>query len=73
MGNTKFTQEEIQKIIDLYNSGLFQREIAEIYNTSTSSVARCLRKNGITSKVTLSSMILMKLYYHIKMAILLSK
>jgi intein-encoded DNA endonuclease-like protein len=55
MGNTKFTQEEIQKIIDLYNSGLFQREIAEIYNTSTSSVARCLRKNGITSKVTLSS------------------
>lgn len=54
MGEAKFTQEEIQKIIDLYNSGLLQREIAEICNTSKSSVARCLQKYGITSKVVLS-------------------
>lgn len=54
MGEEKFTQEEVQKIIDLYNSGLLQREIADVCNTSKSSVARCLRKHGITSKVVLS-------------------
>lgn len=54
MGNAKFTKNEVEEIIDLYNSGLLQREIAEKYNTSKSSIGRCLRENGITSKVNLS-------------------
>ena len=31
MGNKKFNQIEINKIIDLYNSGLLQREIADMF------------------------------------------
>lgn len=41
-------------IISLYNNGMLQREIAEIYNTSKTSIARLLRSQGITSKVTVS-------------------
>ena len=55
MGNKKFNQIEINKIIDLYNSGLLQREIADMFNTSKSSIGRCLRENGITSRVVISN------------------
>lgn len=41
-------------IISLYKSGMLQREIANIYNTSSTSIARVLRSEGITSKVTIS-------------------
>lgn len=55
MGNKKFNQIEVNKIIDLYNSGLLQREIADMFNTSKSSIGRCLRENGITSRVVISN------------------
>ena len=55
MGNKKFNQIEVNKIIDLYNSGLLQREIADMFNTSKSSIGRCLRENGITSRVIISN------------------
>ena len=42
------------KIISLYNDGMLQREIADMYNTSTTSIARVLRNEGITSKVVIS-------------------
>ena len=41
-------------ITSLYNNGMLQREIAEIYNTSTTSIARVLRSSGITNKVVVS-------------------
>ena len=55
MVNTKFNQIDINKIIDLYNSGFLQREIADMFNTSRASIGRCLRENGITSKIVISN------------------
>lgn len=43
------------RIISLYNNGMLQREIAEIYNTSATSIARLLRSQGITSKIVVSN------------------
>lgn len=42
------------KIVSLYNDGMLQREIAEIYKTSKSSIARVLRSEGIINKVHIS-------------------
>ena len=42
------------RIISLYQNGMLQREIADMYNTSTTSIARVLRNNGITNKVVVS-------------------
>ena len=55
MRNSKFSAQEVNEIINLYNSGLLQKDIASIFNTSKSSIGRCLRNNGITSKVVLSN------------------
>jgi intein-encoded DNA endonuclease-like protein len=54
MNVSKFSEKEIDKIINLYNSGLLQKEIASIFGVSKSSIGRCLRNNGITSKIVLS-------------------
>lgn len=43
-------------IVSLYKSGLLQKEIAKIYNTSETSIARVLRSQGITSKVAVSTL-----------------
>lgn len=42
------------KIVSLYNGGMLQREIADLYNTSSTSIARVLRSYGITNKVIVS-------------------
>lgn len=41
-------------IVSLYRGGMLQREIANLYNTSATSIARVLRGEGITSKVVIS-------------------
>lgn len=41
-------------IICLYKNGMLQREIANLYNTSSTSIARVLKSSGITSKVVVS-------------------
>ena len=51
---SKFSEKEVNKIISLYNSGLLQKEIANIFGVSKSSIGRCLRNNGITLKTILS-------------------
>lgn len=43
-------QEQIEEIINLSNSGLKQKEIAKRYNTSTSSIGRIFRQNGIRKR-----------------------
>ena len=42
------------KIVSLYNNGKLQREIAAMYNTSSTSIARVLKSVGITSKVVIT-------------------
>lgn len=43
-----------ENIITLYKSGLLQREIADIYGVSKTSISKFLRNAGITSKVVIS-------------------
>ena len=50
----KQLMKDKDKIISLYQNGMLQREIAELYNTSTTSIARVLRSEGITNKVVLT-------------------
>lgn len=48
-----FLEQNKDDIINLYNNGMFQREIADIYNTSSSSIGRLLRKYGFSrGKIT---------------------
>lgn len=48
-----FLEQNKDDIIKLYNDGMFQREIADIYNTSSTSIGRLLRKYGFSrGKVT---------------------
>lgn len=45
-----FTEEDINNIIKLHNDGLLNREIAEQYNTSKSSIARILQNTDLPSR-----------------------
>lgn len=45
-----FTDEDKQKIIDLHNDGLLNKEIAEKFDTSVSSIARVLQASGLPSR-----------------------
>lgn len=51
---TEVLRQNKENIIDLYDNGLTQQDIANLYNTSKSSVARFLRSVGITSKVVIT-------------------
>ena len=42
-------------IVKLYSNGLTQKQIAEIYDTSKSSIARLLQSIGITSKIVVTN------------------
>ena len=44
------TETDIQNIITLHNQGKLNREIADQYNISASSISRILRENNIESK-----------------------
>lgn len=44
---TKFTTEEVQNIIDLYNKGYTQKKIASLYDTYNTSIRRILKRNNI--------------------------
>lgn len=46
-----FTQQEIQSVIDLYNSGKQQREIAEVLYCKQTTVSSILQRNGIKTRV----------------------
>ena len=46
----EFTQEEKDEMLKLHNEGLLNREIAKIFNTSNTMVARLLRDMNITSR-----------------------
>lgn len=43
-------------IVFLYNNGMLQREIASLYNTSKSSIARVLRSAGIINKTIVTEL-----------------
>ena len=47
----KFTQNEIQSIINLYNSGKQQWEIAKQLNCAQTSVSSILKRQGIETRV----------------------
>ena len=47
----KFTQQEINSVIDLYNIGKHQREIAKELNCSQVSISNILRRAQITTRV----------------------
>lgn len=47
---TVFTEEQINEIISLHNRGLLNREIAEIFNTSKSTIARRLQNARVKSR-----------------------
>lgn len=44
MGNGKISEDKYGEIVELYNSGLLQREIAEKYNVSRAAIERVLHK-----------------------------
>jgi intein-encoded DNA endonuclease-like protein len=43
----KFSKEKEQKIVDMYNTGLNQSEIAKYFNTFNTSIRRVLKRNNI--------------------------
>ena len=45
-----FTDNDIKQIVILHNNGMLNREIAEIFNVSVSSISRLLQKKGLSSK-----------------------
>lgn len=45
-----FSEDDITKMISLHNEGLLNREIAQIFSVSPSSIGRYLRLNNIPSK-----------------------
>lgn len=47
----KFTQQEIKSVIDLYNSGKQQREIAKQINCSQVSISNILKREKIQARV----------------------
>lgn len=47
-------EQHKDEIIKLYKNGMLQREIAKVYDTSTSSVGRFLRANGLLGRVKLT-------------------
>lgn len=47
----KFTQHEVNSIIELYNNGKQQREIAKEINCSQVSISNILRRNGVKTRV----------------------
>lgn len=46
----KYLQDNIDDIIELRKSGILAKDIAKIYDVSTSSIVRALEKNGIFSR-----------------------
>jgi uncharacterized protein (DUF433 family) len=49
----EFLEQNKDDIIKLYSDGMFQRDIADMYNTSSASIGRLLRKYGFSrGKVT---------------------
>lgn len=46
----EFTEEEKKKMLNLHNDGLLNREIADIFNTSTTMISRILRSMNIASR-----------------------
>lgn len=54
-GKNDFTDEDKQKIIDLHNDGLLNKEIAEAFNTSASSIARVLQSTDLPSRYPLAT------------------
>lgn len=54
MNRLNFNDDQIKQIIDLYKTGVLQKDIATMFNSSKSTIGRILREHGITSKVTLS-------------------
>jgi hypothetical protein len=48
----RFRAEELQAMIDLYNSGTTRAQVAERFGISVSSVKRVLRDHGICKRVT---------------------
>lgn len=47
----KFTQQEINSIIDLYNTGKQQWQIAQILQCEQTTISGILRRNGITTRI----------------------
>lgn len=46
----EFTDEEKSRMLNLHNDGLLNRELADIFNTSTTMISRLLRSMNITSR-----------------------
>lgn len=47
-------QEKIDKIIKLREEGMYQKDIAKLFNTSTSSIGRILRENNVWHRFKLT-------------------
>ena len=45
-----FTQNEIDKMVELHNNGMLNREIAELYDTSTTMISRIFQELKIPSR-----------------------
>ena len=54
------------EIISLYNNGMLQKEIADLYCVSKSSIGRLLRSNGIVSNPRLTDETKKSNYYFIQ-------
>lgn len=45
-----FTQEQLDKMVQMHNDGFLNRELAEHFNVSRSTIGRCLSKMGVESR-----------------------
>ena len=51
MGKKKISENEYNKIVDLYNDGMTQPEIAILYNCSASSISSILKQMRVTTRL----------------------
>jgi len=51
---TKFTQQDLEKIVELYQSGLTLRQIADQYSVTAMTILNRLKKAGVSMRLPLS-------------------
>ena len=47
MGKSKIDKSEYKKIIEMYNSGMKQIDIANMYGVADNTICGILKKNGV--------------------------
>ena len=50
MGKSKIDKSEYDKIIEMYNNGMKQIDIANLYGVADNTICNILKKNGVDGR-----------------------